>query len=115
MIRTKAMLMALCFTVAGVARADRPTNVKRCVRFRQAIDREAQQVTLRLKSRCDAELACTIRWKVDCEGDARDRHEARSFGLESGESEAIAAEASSCGEGDWGIVGVRWTCDTVDR
>ena len=100
---------------AGDLAADKKRPpISRCIKYSQKKGADQQSVAVGLKNRCGYDVSCTVEWSVSCEDDddqtAR-RNETRSLDLDRGDAEIIRASAAMCGDGDWAVDDIRWSCD----
>jgi hypothetical protein len=95
----------------GDASADDSTRVSKCVKYQQTQKETAIEV--RLTSSCSIDLACSVTWKLACEG-KEPTHEAKAFPLLAGDVGQVTASAARCGDAGWAIRGVRWSCKASD-
>lgn len=107
-----SVLLVLGCAVAGAAAAVTRRSAGRCVRYSQKMDRARTGVLMQLRNRCRFPVTCTLEWKLVCAGSSASV-ESASLDLARGEAESVHASAAGCGEGDWEVADVRWTCDPV--
>jgi hypothetical protein len=97
----------------GSVAQEKRQRVFRCVRYNQSMGADKQSVDVGLANRCGHPVTCSIEWKVSCE--EGDGTEGGSGGheLAKGEKVTVNASAASCGDGDWEIHDVRWSCERL--
>lgn len=91
-------------------------SVSRCVKYRQ--DQRDTAIEIFLDNTCERDLSCSMSWSLTChrEDGELERHRVdEAFELIDGTVHKVNASALSCGEDDWSISNVRWSCRTADE
>jgi hypothetical protein len=108
-----SVLFAALLGAAATAGADvTRRSARRCVRYSQKLDRGRTGVMMKLANRCRFPVTCSVEWKLVCAGGSG-AVESAALELARGQADSVHASASGCGDGDWEIADVRWTCDPV--
>ena len=83
-----------------------------CMKYRQQKLVEDGGLRMELRNCCHGPVKCAISWQVRCAGGKPD---ARSIDLEiaAGSTESAFGYGTECGNQDWQIMGVRWSCETA--
>jgi hypothetical protein len=89
-------------------------SIKDCTSFDQVDRTDDDAVDLTVSNRCEATLACSIRWQLVCAPGTRkakrSKH-ASTFELAPDASETATASAAACGFEGWEISEISWSCD----
>jgi hypothetical protein len=108
-------LVGCAMAIGASSTAAKPTKQKiaRCVKYSQARGADEQSVDVGLRNRCRFDVACTVEWKISCDGDDAGtvREQARNVSLDRGAREIITASATVCGDESWAVDDIRWTCE----
>jgi hypothetical protein len=107
-----SVLLVLGSAVAVAAAAVTRRTAGRCVRYSQKMDSARTGVVMQLRNRCRFPVTCTLEWKLVCAGNSAGV-ESASLELARGKADSVHASAAGCGDGDWEVADVRWTCDPV--
>lgn len=104
---------ALSLGTESLAREGKGPRVSRCVKYSQAKGADEQSVDVGLANRCGFPVSCTLEWRVSCEGEGGASESAISIELSRGEGEVVNASAARCGDGDWSVDEIRWSCERL--
>ena len=84
-----------------------PVDVNACVDYDETSDDDS--VSVRLRSSCERPLRCEISWELSC-ANAAPRSGEAAFRLRTGATSVTVASASACGEANWSVDALSWSC-----
>jgi hypothetical protein len=111
--RWASCAVALMICLPAIA-DEHKKSVGDCAAFDQA-DQGDDAVAFTIKNACSMPLDCTIAWRVVCAPSSKKRRAVHAtsakLALIDGTSQTKEASASVCGDDDWTIDSVDWSCE----
>jgi hypothetical protein len=108
-----ALSTPLAVSTSSAEKKPRRVSIAECASFDQRDRSDEDGVDFTIASRCEAPLACGIRWTLTCAPGSKRAKKSRgaaSFALDNGQAEEVTASASTCGLDSWQIGEITWSC-----
>ena len=88
-------------------------SVNACMKYRQQKLVEDGGLRMELRNCCQGPLKCAISCEVRCGKDDKPEPRSADLDISAGTTESAYAYGTACGDGDWRISGVKWSCETA--
>ena len=117
--RWATFALALAIALPAPLYADTPTpkkkkSVAECTSFDQSDRDEEDGVDFSVHNACSIPVSCSVSWALTCSPQSKKRRSRRvdshAFQLDAEHGLSVTASSSRCGESDWSIDHITWSC-----